>query len=98
MQTHSEARESQPCRLPEHQTQNCSRLDLWVGAKDGLWRWKTGPPKFYSLPDEPNGIQGLAEDADGGLLVSMQGGIRRFVMEERRQLIRSRVLGRDPGS
>src|SRR5215469_11887257 len=53
--------------------------NLWVGVKDGLWRWKPGPPKFYSLPGEPNGIQGLAEDTDGALLVSMRGGIRRIV-------------------
>jgi ligand-binding sensor domain-containing protein len=56
-----------------------SKGNLWAGVKDGLWRWKPGPPKFYSLPGEPDGIQGLAEDADGTLLIGMRGGIRRFV-------------------
>ena len=56
-----------------------SKGKLWAGARDGLWRWKPGPPKFYSLPGEPNGIRGLAEDADGALLIGMRGGIRRFV-------------------
>ena len=56
-----------------------SKGTLWVGVSTGLWRWKPGPPKFYSLPGEPNGIQGLAEDTDGALLVGMRGGIKRFV-------------------
>jgi signal transduction histidine kinase/ligand-binding sensor domain-containing protein len=45
----------------------------------GLWLWKPGPPKFYPLPGEPNGIQGLGEDGEGALLVNRQGGIHRFV-------------------
>ena len=53
--------------------------DLWMGALDGLWQWKPGPPKFYSLPDEPDGIRGLAEDDDGTLLIGMHGGVRRLV-------------------
>jgi signal transduction histidine kinase/ligand-binding sensor domain-containing protein len=52
---------------------------LWVGVKDGLWRWKPGPPKFYSLPGEPDGISGVAEDPSGGLLIGWRGGISRFV-------------------
>ena len=56
-----------------------SKGDLWVGVKDGVWRWKPDSPKFYSLPGEPNGIQGLAEDPDGALLISLRGGTRRFV-------------------
>src|SRR5262252_7583303 len=39
-----------------------SEGNLWMGALDGLWQWKPGPPKFYSLPGEPDGIRGLAED------------------------------------
>src|ERR1700757_1998935 len=35
--------------------------NLWAGVPEGLWRWKPGPPKFYSLPGELNGIQALAE-------------------------------------
>ena len=53
--------------------------DLWMGALDGLWQWKPGPPKFYSLPGEPDGIRGLAEDDDGTLLIGMRGGMRRLV-------------------
>ena len=55
-----------------------SKGNLWAGVKDGLWRWKPGPPKFYSLPGEPDGIQGLGEDTDGTLLVAWEGGIHRF--------------------
>jgi signal transduction histidine kinase/ligand-binding sensor domain-containing protein len=53
--------------------------NLWIGALDGLWQWKPGPPKFYSLPGEPDGIRGLAEDDDGALLIGMRGGMRRLV-------------------
>jgi signal transduction histidine kinase/ligand-binding sensor domain-containing protein len=53
--------------------------NLWVGALDGLWQWRPGPPKFYSLPGEPDGIRGLAEDDDGTILIGMGGGMRRLV-------------------
>jgi ligand-binding sensor domain-containing protein len=56
-----------------------SKGDLWAGVKDGVWQWKPGPPRFYSVPGEPNGIQGLGEDDDGALLIGMRGGIRRLV-------------------
>jgi len=56
-----------------------SKGNLWAGVKEGLWRWKPGPPKFYPLPGEPNGIQALGEDPDGTLLVGWNGGIYRFV-------------------
>jgi len=51
---------------------------LWVGTDDGLWRWKPGRT-FYSLPGEPNGIQGISEDNDGSLLIAKAGAIRRLV-------------------
>src|SRR5262249_27238118 len=51
----------------------------WAGVQDGLWRFKPGPPKFYSVPGEPDGIHGLAEDDDGALLIGTHNGIRRFV-------------------
>jgi len=54
-----------------------SKNNLWVGVSEGLWRWKPGPPKFYPLPHETDGIQGLAED-NGTLLVAWNGGIQRF--------------------
>jgi signal transduction histidine kinase/ligand-binding sensor domain-containing protein len=53
--------------------------NLWVGVRNGLWRWKPGPPKFYSLPPAPNGIQAISEDADGALLLGWKDGIYRFV-------------------
>jgi len=53
--------------------------NVWSGGDAGIWHWKPGAPKLYSLPHQPNGIQALAERDDGGLLVSMVGGIRRFV-------------------
>jgi len=52
-----------------------SRGNLWAGAITGLWRWKPGPPKLYALPDPPNGINGLIESDDGGILVTKDSGI-----------------------
>src|SRR5262245_43727699 len=56
-----------------------SQRRLWVGVVEGLWRWKPGPPIFYPLPTETNGIRAIAEDDAGALLIGMRGGIRRFV-------------------
>jgi ligand-binding sensor domain-containing protein len=56
-----------------------SKGNLWAGVKEGLWRWKPGPPTFYPLGGEPNGIRGLGEDDDGTLLVGWRGGVHRFV-------------------
>jgi len=56
-----------------------SKGNLWAGVKEGVWRWRPGPPQFYALPGEPDGIQGLGEDNDGALLVDWHGRIQRFV-------------------
>jgi signal transduction histidine kinase/ligand-binding sensor domain-containing protein len=56
-----------------------SKGKLWVGVLTGVWRWKPGPPKFYALPGQPDGIQGLAEDDDSKLLIGTINGIRRIV-------------------
>src|SRR5215217_126051 len=56
-----------------------SKGNLWAGVKDGLWRWRLGPPKFYPLAGEPDGIQCFGEDKEGTLLVGWNGGIHRFV-------------------
>jgi signal transduction histidine kinase/ligand-binding sensor domain-containing protein len=55
-----------------------SKANLWVGTPTGLWRWQPGPPRFYPLSFEDNGIQGFSEDDDGTLLISQGGAIRRF--------------------
>jgi signal transduction histidine kinase/ligand-binding sensor domain-containing protein len=56
-----------------------SHDNLWVGTQTGLWRWRPGPPRFYPLPYQENGIRAFAEDDDGVLLISHADGIRRFV-------------------
>jgi ligand-binding sensor domain-containing protein/signal transduction histidine kinase len=56
-----------------------SKGNLWAGVPNGLWRWKPSPPKFYPLPDEPNGIRGFGEADDGALLIGTTTGIRRVV-------------------
>lgn len=56
-----------------------SKHNFWAGVQNGLWRLKPGSPKFYSVPGEPNGIHGLAQDDDGALLIGTHNGIRRFV-------------------
>jgi signal transduction histidine kinase/ligand-binding sensor domain-containing protein len=56
--------------------------NLWVGVRNGLWRWKPGPPKFFPAPGpaaNEGGIQGLAESDDGALLFGPRSGIRRLV-------------------
>ena len=55
-----------------------SKGNLWAGVKNGLWRFRPGPPKFYLLDGEPDGIQGIGEDVDGTLLIGWKGGIHRF--------------------
>ncbi|MBV9264797.1 MAG: hypothetical protein JO061_01375, partial [Acidobacteriaceae bacterium] len=49
---------------------------LWVGAVNGLWKWKPGPPKFYPTPDR---VLAITEADNGALLVLMRGGIRQLV-------------------
>jgi signal transduction histidine kinase/ligand-binding sensor domain-containing protein len=46
--------------------------NLWVGLRTGLWRWKPGPPQFYSLL-QPDGIQAMATGEDGKILISSRG-------------------------
>src|SRR5580692_8355548 len=51
-----------------------SKGNLWAGVKNGLWRWKPGPPKFYPLSGLQDAARGLTEDTDGALLVGQSGG------------------------
>jgi ligand-binding sensor domain-containing protein len=54
--------------------------NLWVGLATGVWRWKPGPPQFYSVTgEEGSGIQGMADGEDGALLISTTGGVRQLV-------------------
>jgi len=53
--------------------------NLWVGVRDGVWRWKPGPPQFYPAAGPGMGIRGLAESDDGALLFGPRTGIRRLV-------------------
>ena len=53
--------------------------NIWVGVQNGLWRWKPDPQEFYSVPSTVDGVQGLAQEDDGTLLMSMRGGIGRLV-------------------
>jgi signal transduction histidine kinase/ligand-binding sensor domain-containing protein len=58
---------------------------LWagtVGRSNGVWRWRPGPPRFYPLPQQANGIRGLSEDADGAPLIPLAGGVGRLVEGE----------------
>ena len=52
--------------------------NLWAGTLTGLWRWKPGPPKFYPIAGEPAGIQGMAEDDSGALLIALHGRVVRL--------------------
>ena len=56
-----------------------SRGTLWVGLQNGFWRWKPGTPEFFSIPEDPFGITGFAEDEQGQLLFGSYVGIRRLV-------------------
>ena len=74
-----------------------SKGNLWAGVKTGLWRWKPGPPKFYPLAGEPDGIQCFGEDNDGTLLVGWNGGIHRFVEGKTEAYLTLRNSGAVPG-
>jgi len=56
-----------------------SKGNLWAGVTNGLWRWKPGPPRFYPVPDQQDGVRGFGEGDDGALLIGTVKGIRRFV-------------------
>jgi len=56
-----------------------SKGNLWVGGVASLWRWKSGPPKRYRLPDRELAVRALIEGDDGALLIALRSGIRRLV-------------------
>jgi len=60
--------------------------NLWLGAGNGLWRWKPGPPKKYALPLPMHGIpslifglNALIDEEPDGLIVAAANGITHFV-------------------
>ena len=82
--------------------------NLWAGTRTGLWRWKPGPPKFYPIAGEPSGIQGLAEDDSGELLIALHGRVVRladgklqtaypYPLPARQSFSRTRLRDRDGG-
>jgi ligand-binding sensor domain-containing protein len=56
-----------------------SGRNLWVGAINGLWRWKPGPPRLYPMPERPPFISSLIQADKNTLLIGLIGGVRQFV-------------------
>jgi signal transduction histidine kinase/ligand-binding sensor domain-containing protein len=54
-----------------------SKGSLWVGVKNGLWRWKPGPPVFHPVPGELDSIRSFDEH-NGALLLCTKSGIQRL--------------------
>jgi ligand-binding sensor domain-containing protein len=53
--------------------------NLWAGLEMGVWRWRPGPPEFYSAPGLPNGrMQGMTDGEDGALLIATTGAVMRL--------------------
>jgi len=85
-----------------------SKRNLWAGTRTGLWRWKPGPRKFYPIAGEEGGIQGLAEDDSGELLIALHGRVVRlhggqlqtaypYPAPARQSFARARLRDRDGG-
>src|SRR5580698_5778710 len=51
---------------------------LWVVGRDGVWRWRPGPPTFYHMPFGTSSVQKLGEAGDGTLLIPLPGKLARF--------------------
>jgi signal transduction histidine kinase/ligand-binding sensor domain-containing protein len=51
---------------------------LWVVGRDGVWRWRPGPPTFYHMPFGSSNVQTLGEAVDGTLLIPLPGKLARF--------------------
>src|SRR5215472_15240297 len=52
-----------------------SKGNLWVGGRDGLWRWKPGAPQHY----DTSPVGRIMEDENGALILAGRGGLRRFL-------------------
>ena len=51
---------------------------LWVVGRDGVWRWRPGPPTFFHMPFGTSSVQNLGETDDGALLIPLPGKLARF--------------------
>jgi signal transduction histidine kinase/ligand-binding sensor domain-containing protein len=51
---------------------------LWGVAREGVWRWRPGPPMFYHLPFATAVAPDLSEAGDGTLLIPLPGKLARF--------------------
>ncbi len=64
-----------------------SRGNLWLGAGNGLWRWRPGPPDHYALSELKHfALPGLVfpwnaflEGDHGALLIGGRSGVKQFV-------------------
>jgi PAS domain S-box-containing protein len=64
-----------------------SRGNLWLGAGNGLWRWRPGPPDHYALAERKHSAlaglifnhNALIEGEHGDLLVAGLGGIAELI-------------------
>ena len=53
------------------------QLNLWASVSNGVWRWKPGAPKFFSMTGEKSGAEALAE-LDEGVVIGTADGVRRL--------------------
>jgi signal transduction histidine kinase/ligand-binding sensor domain-containing protein len=51
---------------------------LWVVGRDGVWRWRPGPPRFYHMPFGKFAVHNLGEADDGTLLIPLTGRLARL--------------------
>ena len=51
---------------------------LWVVGRDGVWRWRPGPPRFYHMPFGTFSVHNLGEADDGTLLIPLPGRLARL--------------------
>ena len=64
-----------------------SRANLWLGAGNGLWRWRPGPPEHFVLPELNRfALPGMVfpwnaflDGDDGALLIGGRSGVKQFV-------------------
>jgi signal transduction histidine kinase/ligand-binding sensor domain-containing protein len=55
---------------------------LWLGASNGLWRWKPAPPRLYPAPVPLATIGDLIQGDNGALWMTLNGRISQFVDEK----------------